>query len=137
MAKQHITFEEARSAAALAYKNKRLMAQSDHAEYAYEYDGYVCAIGACLNRDTLDRIEKDGAASSTIFKPATKEMDSRTEHILDYISFDESDRAGLHLLQLAHDQWFSIVLDVLGVEDGDSEEAEAVFAAVLEKGEVK
>lgn len=121
---QHITLAEAKDAARKAYGEKRLLSQSTETEYGYLVNGYVCAIGAGLTRETLGAIEDADLGKEGI--PLSAEGDIPIES---FIAFDEIERRGLNRLQHAHDAWFTAVLD--GVGDDKIQAAEAGFVSLL------
>ena len=122
---QHITLKEAKAASLLAHQEGRLLAQSKFSQYAYEYRGSVCAIGASLNRDTLEAIKEDDSGTYVI----QKVRDSDMPGIDGYISFAEDERAELYELQRSHDEWFNKVLE--GCQTISIEAAEQRFVALL------
>ena len=106
---QTITAVEACRAARKAYNEGRLLAQCDTVapstiSYGYEVDitgtKFVCAIGACLNRDSLDAIEESDGQLTTI------ESDrGGFKYILDF-AYD--DYPILCDLQRTHDHWLMV-----------------------------
>ncbi len=103
---QTITAVEACTAARKAYNEGRLLAQCNAVEpgnipYGYEVDikgsTFVCGIGACLSRNSLDEIAGNDLQWSTIGTDLA---------LFNYIfTCNESDFLVLSSLQGDHDSW--------------------------------
>lgn len=93
---QHITLEEVKAAARLAYKEGRLLAQAGTQSVCYYKKGeFVCAIGAVLSEESLAEVERKGF------------MDAGIHKLLDHriISCPSGSGAELNNLQNLHDNW--------------------------------
>lgn len=97
---QHITLKGIKQASKKAYDEDRLLAQSGERAYGYRIGKFVCAIGAGLNSETLDRIDQDCRGNNTVSTSPGENL------IENYFTFSENDREGLCKLQDAHDEWY-------------------------------
>ncbi len=101
---QTLRLIEVKAAALKAYAEGRLLAQNSKAtEGAYGYevvrDGapYVCAIGAALNREALDRIED--------YAFQQKSLRAILAKLPEFIACSDAERKVLCQIQTAHDVW--------------------------------
>ncbi len=128
---QNITAVEACTAARKAYDEGRLLAQcvkvaANSISYGYEVNivgtKFVCAIGACLNQNSLDAIEESDGQLTTI--------ESDRGGFKDIFDFVQGDYSILCDLQRTHDHW------LMGRRKGRTAErvahAQAKFLAIIQ-----
>ncbi len=104
---QTLTLAGVKSAALKAHKEGRLLAQNAKlTEGAYGYEivfagtPYVCAIGAVLHREVLDRIADE--------EFQTKSLRAVIAELPDYMACAANDSAVLYQIQNAHDVWLTM-----------------------------
>lgn len=125
---QTLKLAEVKAAALKAYNEGRLLAQNAKVtKGAYGYEivcngiAYVCAIGAALNRDALDRIEDEDFQR--------KSLRAVIDKLPDRIACTHDDAAVLYQIQNAHDVW-STMAENKSIKVG--EEYETLFVAMIQ-----
>lgn len=122
---QTITVTEVKAAALKAYKEGRLLAQSDcQVEYGYEVKGLdgktrVCAIGAALTRESLDMIEAEDLQCCTIH--------AAMSGLCEVFDCAQADYEALCYIQNAHDAWLG-----WGGNDKHRKQKEAHFLGLIQ-----
>ncbi len=114
---QLITMDGVKAACCKAYKENRLIAQDPApSDYGYQLLGSddtvrVCAIGAALDDEAIEKINELGLHSCTISSPRKSITLSEEIRIELAFSWDENEKEDLMEIQLAHDEWLGNVRD--------------------------